>query len=358
MVKHRYVDSLGKLCGEGVAAAQGEGPRDPTESFRALVCKLMLAADPGETAPQTQTGSKGRLNIDLVFATCRAAIAELSGQSGAEEARRGLSLLEDDAATAEAGYQIVESALALSALTDDWRAVERWYKAGVALPQASKTSWTFDLLYLSNLKSPDDETLASAANTVARSTHDVLWAAPYYSAAPHVCLLAALARERDQTAAELLRGRASTLDEIVFGRGKKPRLDFADPTFSFEKPKGHAAALEIELKVDGEGPFEPGAYDLAAATHGLPQTIQEAADKVERMRGAKRTEHRSLFEAALYRKTGTCGVSILLGPKVTLNEAERRLWLEKVRVGWDVAQGQLDRLKGTLQAEVKTQTPE
>jgi hypothetical protein len=72
------------------------------------------------------------------------------------------------------------------------------------------------------------------------------------------------------------------------------------------------------------------------------------------MRGAKRDEHRSLFESALYRKTGACHVSILLGPKVALTEQGRRLWLEKVRVGWEVAGGQLDKLKGQLRAEVKT----
>lgn len=356
MVKHRYVKSLGRLCGDE-APAKGEAARDPAESFRALVCKLLLDADAGESAAQAEPRPRGRLNIDLVFATCRAAVAELSGQSGEDEARRGLSLLEGaDAAAGADGYQIVESALALSALAGDWRAVERWYGKGVALPQASKTSWTFDLLFLSKLKDADDEALASAANAVARSAHDVLWAAPYYSAAPHVCLLAAIARGRGQTAAELLRGRANTLDEVVFGRGSKSRLSFDGPAFRYVRPGGRAAALEIDVSVDGDGPFDPGAYDLAAATHGLPQTIQAAADKVERMRGEKRTEHRSILESALYRKTGTCHVTILLGPQVELTEQGRRLWVEKVRVGWEVAKGQLDKLKGESRAEVGPQT--
>ncbi|HVF43558.1 MAG TPA: hypothetical protein VM936_11130 [Pyrinomonadaceae bacterium] len=356
MARHLYAESLKPLCGDK-AAAGGDAARDPTEVFRALVCKLLLG-DAGRGAAvrpaQAGTDAKGRLNIDLVFATCRAAVAELTGQSGDAEARRGLSLLESAAGADAANYQVVESALALSALAGDGRAVKRWYEAGVALPQASKTSWTFELLFLSTLKSPDDEALASAANAVARSAHDVLWAAPYYSAAPHVCLLASLARGRGQTADGLLRGRAGALDEVVFGAGGKPRLSFSDPAFRFERPRGHAAVLEVEVTADGDGAFDPGAYDLAAVTRGLPQTIQAASDKVERMRGAKRDEHRSLFESALYRKTGTCHVSILLGPKVALTEQGRRLWLEKVRVGWEVAGGQLDKLKGQLRAEVKT----
>jgi hypothetical protein len=349
MAALKYFDSLSRICEAIGQDGDGSVMEDTSELFKRSACRVLLGKDnskssEGLRAQLADQRPTGRLNIDLAESTNLAAVAELNGRSGVEIARRGLSHLKSHKHIDEEDYQTTESALALSMLTENQKAVNRWFKAGLALPEYSDKPYTYELLFLASLKAPDNADIEIAANAVARITFDNIGGAPYYSAAPHNCALAALARQRRKNLKQLMRDRVRILDDIVFGSGSTPRLDLKEPAFSLRRQENEQAVLEIEMKVMGGGKLDIGAYPLAPVTYDLPKTIQGIIAKVNRMRGQKKSENVAILEDALFKKTGHCYVVVNLAAGVVISDKHDDLLRKRCRLGWKIAQHRLKKL--------------
>jgi hypothetical protein len=353
MAGMNYFDSVSMVC-ETQAAKPGREPAESaSELFRRTVCGVLLDRDTAAAASASSTPeATGRLNADLINCTRRAAVAELNERTGAEEAAAGLALLRSTEGADTSNFQIVESALALSLLRGERELVEHWYELGLSLREAAKNSWTFELLLMASEREYDDDDLDIHAHAVARATDRILWGAPYYSAAPPLCALAALARERHKTLKQLMTGRVKKLDAVVFGARPAPLLNFGEPLFTFTRAKDGPGVVGIELEVSGAGELHPGAYSLDTITYGLTVSIQTAFEVVEQMKGKKRTEHRKIIDDALYKNGGRCEAVLRLAAGVSLSEKHRVALHRRFQLGWEVAQHQIENLTSQPSLEV------
>jgi hypothetical protein len=356
MSKMNHFDSVSMVCGMKGAEPAQENTVSAADLLQRAICAVLLDRENDEAVSTRAASSTpdltGRLNIDLVNCTRRAAVAELNDRTGAEEAAAGLALLESAESVDTSNFQVVESALALSRLGGERELINHWYDIGLSLREAAKNHWTFELLLMASAGEYDDEDLEIFAHAVARITDYILWSAPFISAAPTLCALAALARERRKTLKGLMTGRLRKLDETVFGAGATPRLNFAEPQFSYARGKEGQGVLGIEVEVSGEGELHPGAYLLDTITYGLTGSIQAAFEAVERMKGKKRTEHRGIIDDALYKNGGRCEVVLRLDDGVSLSEKHLLSLQRRFKLGWEVAQHQIENLTSQPSLEV------
>lgn len=348
----RYYDSIKAVC-EAQAERAGDAP-SASDLFRAEICRALLGGGVGPRAAAASAGPPGRLNADLLNCARRAAAAELRGERGDAEAARAFALLDAAGGDANAGNsQIVESALALALLAGDGARAALWRAAGLSLPEAAKHSWTAELLLMSAGDEWGGEDLKVFALAAARNTERILWAAPFSSAAPQVCALAALARRRGLAVRALLGDRLRELDEIVFGAGDEPCLSFGDPAFSYGRDgEGGAASLAVEVGVGGEGELRAGAYPLEAVTYGLLRTVQSAFEEIENMGGRDRAKHRKLIDDVLYAEGGRCAVRLVLDEGVRLPPEQEPPLRRRFELGVEITRRQIEGLAARFELEI------
>jgi hypothetical protein len=348
----RYYESIN-------IALEGIGPDDVNaafEMFQFYAARLLLGKKTDEIDDWLDERIAGykptkRLNIDLVEMTYLAALKELSGKSGAEAARKGLSFLKSSDDIDEEYYQIVESVLALAFLAGDSKLVERFSEAGVKLFRNEKTL-TFELLFLALFNSADSDDLERLADIAARAITVSIWASPIYSAASHVCVLSAIAEKSGKSSRDLLKNRLKKLDEDIFEDGDSPRLKFGKLGYRLEDSDKDGAILTVHQKITGTGVLNAGAYELKEFTSELRETIETAA-KEAKIRQAKTTRNRSvLLKRALESKTGEFRVVLDLAKDVKLPLVDKELLQKRFDLGWKIAQSFNDKLAGRHKLEI------
>jgi hypothetical protein len=349
MTQIRYYDSLNLLAGANEASAAIDAKKYASDLFRWCACKVLLGQDLGESGTWLQSHlanwrPTGKPNKDLVRWTYLIATEQLHGFSSTERVREALAYIKIRPDIDPADYQITNSVLSLSMLAKDKESIKRWRDHVLDLgARPESESYGFELLFLSSLAAFQNfEDLERAANIVARVTHDIMWAPPYYSAAPHICALGALAAEQGRDLRPMLTDRLQVLDQIVFGTSSKPRLEFEPPIFQLRRQGDQDVILEIEVRVHGEGQINTGAFPIDAITYKLPATIRAATSDVERIRSGNNTERRQLLGDALYTQQGTCRAMLILSPTITISRDDYAFLKKRWETAWEIVRHRMN----------------
>jgi hypothetical protein len=340
----RYYDSV-KLALEGITPDDIDEPFEMLQYFaaRLLLGKNNEPVDDWLDKRIAEFRPTGRLNIDLSQMTYLAALKELSGKSGIEAARKGLSFLGSGDKIDEEQFQIVESALALAFLTGDSKMVKRFSEAGLKLYENEKTL-TFELLFLASFNDADNELLERLADITARSIVVSIWGLPIYSAASHVCVLSAIARKAKTNSRDLLANRLKKMDEVIFESGETPRLEFGESAYRLAESDPPGAVLTVRQKITGEGVLNTGVYGFEEFTSHLRQTIETAAEKAKIRETKKKHSRRSLLDRALESKAGEFRVVLDLAKEVKLPRVDRELLAKRFDLAWRIAESLNDKL--------------
>jgi hypothetical protein len=354
----KYYDSFALLFKANQQSIGDLAQREPFYLFKWCLGRLLLGDALGNSsdwlhAQLLNFHPSGNAIEDAVKWTYLIACLELHGQSGIEEAEKALAYLTASPSSALTDYRIVESALALSTLSNKEADRHRWLNAAGALPILSETQiFTYELLFLSSLigRTHSDD-VGLSANLVARVGHDFIWAPPYYSAASHCCVLAQLARRQNQALPELLSERLKIIDHLVFGNSDTPILSFKKPTVRLSRKPDSQAALEITIIISGEGELDTSVYLLEPLTSNFLNTLQKKLNKKESP-GEKKVAQDLLSKEALFNASGICRIRLRLEPTVTISPQHQAWLMNRVELAMRIARQQLANLVCTLEVEL------
>lgn len=206
---------------------------------------------------------------------------------------------------------------------------KRWSEAALArMYRESEQVYLFEMLSLMRNEPPEAELAANAVALVVQSSlarrDDVV-------VAPLVCGLGILARRAGANARDLLFDRLAKTDDLLFADGDTPRFTCKGPSL---EPAGDKAC-ELQLAIDGEGPFDAGADPAAPVTRFLTKNLIAEIERLRRRKGKA-----APVKAAL--KDGTCTTLLRLGERVTLEQQHESVLRRRVGFAWECARHQLE----------------
>lgn len=250
--------------------------------------------------------------------------------------------------------RVVSGVLALAVIANERDATQTWLERALAYPLVSEAaSIQYELPFLVLMgDTATVDALEMSADVTARMIHDVTWAAPFYSSAPHVLALAVMARKLKKPLAPLLWKQLETLDTIVFDNDQKPRLTFTAPQFEASSSETGIFTLQITMYVHGDGELDPGAYELGELTSRLSETLQAAAGGSQHLPRGRQSIYRQTVAALFSSPGGVARVNLSLGSGVKMSSDQQRYLSRRFDVAWRMARHQLPTLVGVGLLEV------
>ena len=324
-------------------------------SQRVVLGLDIAAAGPWLDAQLSALAGSDAIVRDLIRSVhLLAAQALLHNEPSSQVVQHTLDRLRGQPSPDYADQRVVSAVLALALASNQGDEIDVWLERALAITSVSEAaSIQFELPFLASLGDHvTAQTLDLSARVTARMIHDISWAPPFYSSAPHVLALAVMARKHSKPLASLLLKRLEAMDKIVFTDDQKHRLAFAAPQFEALLDVPGAATLLITLRVSGDGELDPGAYELGPLTGRLAETLQAAAKGPQELPRSRRSAYRQAVVAALNTGEGLVRAVISLGPGVTMSAEQQRFLTQRFEVGWRMARRQLPGLLGAGRLEV------
>lgn len=355
-----YVPSMVMRWSAAEADLNDRAPRLASALYRWCSQRVVLglditAAKPWLDAQLSSFASSDAFMRDLARSKhLLAAQALLHDEPDSQIAQRMLDRLQGQPDLSYDDQRVVSAALALAVVAGEGDAIQTWYERALAYPVVSEAaSIQYELPFLVSIgDTPAVDALEMSAHVTARMIHDVTWAPPFYSSAPHVLALAVMAQKHRRPLAPLLWKRLEALDTIVFDDDQKPRLAFAAPQFDAAFIQPGIATLLITVRVGGGGDLNPGAHEIGELTGRLSETLQAAAKGGQHLPRAHQSDYRRAVAAAFNNDDSVVRVILSLGPEVTMSSDQQQFLTQRFDVAWRMARRQLPRLAGAGLLEI------